>query len=186
MLNAGIGDAMVVHAYASTATVANFLSYASDHFNYVSTISKKPVWVTEYNLLGAEQSAAQSAFIGDMLTMMRNDLNVQFACVHNLAAAGSNNNAITWSASTAAWGTWPWAGTATALVTVFAQVGSVSTRLATAHELGRVPWAQWWAIVTLPHTPSLRTWGAPVLSATLLMLACLLLRRICWRRCKFC
>lgn len=95
VLNAGIGDAVIVHAYASTATVANFLGYASDHFNYVSTISKKPVWVTEYNLLGAEQSPAQSAFIGDMLTMMRNDPNVQFACVHNLAAAGSNNNAIT-------------------------------------------------------------------------------------------
>lgn len=94
VLNAGIGDAMVVHAYASTATVANFLSYASDHFNYVSTISKKPVWVTEYNLLGAEQSAAQSAFIGDMLTMMRNDSSVQFACLHNLAASGQNNNAI--------------------------------------------------------------------------------------------
>lgn len=61
----------------------------------------------------------------------------------------------------AAWGTWPWAGTATALVTVFAQVGSVSTRLATAHELGRVPWAQWWAFLTIPTPWTLRAWGAP-------------------------
>ena len=61
----------------------------------------------------------------------------------------------------AAWAPWPWAGTATALVTVFAQVGSVSTRLATAHELGRVPWAQWWAFLTLPHPFARRAWGAP-------------------------
>ena len=60
-----------------------------------------------------------------------------------------------------AWETWRWAGTRTAIETILVQLGVVAYRVSTAHDLGRLPWAQWWAIVTLPHTPSLRTWGAP-------------------------
>lgn len=60
-----------------------------------------------------------------------------------------------------AWETWRWAGTRTAIETILVQLVVVSYRVSTAHDLGRLPWAQWWAIVTLPHTPSRRTWGAP-------------------------
>ena len=60
-----------------------------------------------------------------------------------------------------AWTTWSFAGTRTAIETVLVQLGAVSYRVATAHELGRNPWAQWFAFVTLPHTPSRRQWGAP-------------------------
>lgn len=60
-----------------------------------------------------------------------------------------------------AWETWRWAGTRTAIETVLVQLGAVSYRVATAHELGRNPWAQWFAFVTPPPSPSRRQWGAP-------------------------
>lgn len=61
----------------------------------------------------------------------------------------------------AAWSVWPWAGTRTALVTVFAQLyPTATTHLATASELSRAPWAQWWAFIT-PSTLTRRAWGAP-------------------------
>jgi len=60
----------------------------------------------------------------------------------------------------AAWETWRWAGTRTALTLVFAQLNPEgSTRIATAHELGRTPWAQWWAFLTQPSPPGPRTWS---------------------------
>ena len=46
-----------------------------------------------------------------------------------------------------AWDTWPWAGTRTGLETVFTLLG-LTVRLATAAELGRTPWAQWWAFAS--------------------------------------
>lgn len=46
-----------------------------------------------------------------------------------------------------AWDTWPWAGTRAGLETVFTLLG-LTVRLATAAELGRTPWAQWWAFAT--------------------------------------
>lgn len=46
-----------------------------------------------------------------------------------------------------AWDTWPWAGTRAGLETVFTLLG-LTVRLATAAELGRTPWAQWWAFAS--------------------------------------
>ena len=46
-----------------------------------------------------------------------------------------------------AWDTWPWAGTRTGLENAFTLLG-LTVRLATATELGRTPWAQWWAFAT--------------------------------------
>lgn len=46
-----------------------------------------------------------------------------------------------------AWDTWPWAGTRTGLTTVFTLLG-LTVRIATAAELARTPWAQWWAFAT--------------------------------------
>ena len=61
-----------------------------------------------------------------------------------------------------AWETWRWAGTRTALALVFAALNpSGSTRLATAHELARSPWAQWWAFLSQPDPMARRVWGAP-------------------------
>ena len=60
-----------------------------------------------------------------------------------------------------AWGTWRWAGTRTAIETVLAQLGVTDYRLATAHELGRSPWAQWFAFARLDPPPARRQWGAP-------------------------
>ena len=94
VLKAGIGDAIIIHAYTDEAGAGDFLGYALEHFDYCSTISGLPIWVTEYNLLGSEQSPAQIQFVGDMFAMMDHDTHVQFACLHNLAASGKNNNAI--------------------------------------------------------------------------------------------
>ena len=94
VLNSGIADAVIIHAYTNEAESADFFGYALDHFTYVSTVTKKPVWVTEWNMLGSEQSAAQCAYIGNFLAMMDTTPCIQFACLHNLAAAGLNNNAV--------------------------------------------------------------------------------------------
>lgn len=59
----------------------------------------------------------------------------------------------------AAWDVWPWAGTRTALELVIVQLGYENARLSTAHELGRSPWAQWWAFLTLGGDAiTLRAW----------------------------
>lgn len=61
-----------------------------------------------------------------------------------------------------AWDTWPWAGTRTGLLTVFALLsGTATVRIATAHELHRSPWAQWFAFVDQPTIAHRRLWGAP-------------------------
>ena len=61
----------------------------------------------------------------------------------------------------AAWDVWPWAGTRTALELVIVQLGYENARLSTAHELGRSPWAQWWAFLTLGGDAiTLRAWDA--------------------------
>jgi hypothetical protein len=60
-----------------------------------------------------------------------------------------------------AWELWPWAGTRHALEVVFGLLNPEgSTRIATARELGRAPWAQWWAFVSQPSPIGLRYWGA--------------------------
>lgn len=57
-----------------------------------------------------------------------------------------------------AWDTWPWAGTRTGLANVFALLG-LTVRLATATELARTPWAQWWAFAS-GTAWTRRTWSA--------------------------
>ena len=68
-----------------------------------------------------------------------------------------------------AWEAWRFAGTRTAVETVLVQLGYSDARVATAHDLGRVPWAQWWAFLTLGGDPVTRrtwdtgsTWGSGV------------------------
>ena len=65
----------------------------------------------------------------------------------------------------AAWETWSFAGTRTALITVANQLGAsdggTPPRLATAHELGRVPWAWWFLFIVPVVIPARRKWGAP-------------------------
>jgi hypothetical protein len=62
----------------------------------------------------------------------------------------------------AAWDTWPWAGTRTGLLNVFGLLNpTVTVRIATAHELHRTPWAQWFAFVAQPTIAHRRFWGAP-------------------------
>ena len=59
-----------------------------------------------------------------------------------------------------AWETWVWAGTRTGLLNVFALLGggAFNVRLATAHDLGRSPWAQWFAFLDSAFNPGLRPW----------------------------
>lgn len=57
-----------------------------------------------------------------------------------------------------AWDTWPWAGTRTGLGTIFTLLG-LTVRLATAAELSRTPWAQWWAFASGTGWTR-RVWGA--------------------------
>ncbi len=94
VLNSGIGDAVIIHAYTNEADAAGFFGYALDHFTYVSTTTKHPVWITEWNMLKSEQTPAQCAYIHDFFTLLYSTPVVQFACLHNLVAAGLNNNAI--------------------------------------------------------------------------------------------
>ena len=58
-----------------------------------------------------------------------------------------------------AWAMWPWAGTRTALEIVFGQLGWQTFRLVTATDLGRTPWAQWFAFVSLNEPPLRRAWS---------------------------
>ena len=64
----------------------------------------------------------------------------------------------------AAWDTWRWAGTRTAILTVLDQLGGAlwtsTAVLTTAHALGVTPWAQWFAFVG-PGIYTRRTWGSP-------------------------
>lgn len=57
-----------------------------------------------------------------------------------------------------AWDTWPWAGTRTGLGTIFTLLG-MTVRLATATELARTPWAQWWAFASATGWTR-RAWNA--------------------------
>jgi len=57
-----------------------------------------------------------------------------------------------------AWDTWPWAGTRQGLGAVFTLLGLTVT-LATATELGRAPWAQWYAFASATGWTR-RTWQA--------------------------
>ena len=66
-----------------------------------------------------------------------------------------------------AWETWRWAGTRTALELVATQF-ELTVRITTAHDLGRVPWAQWFMFTDMA-APFVRrawdtgsTWGSGV------------------------
>ena len=61
-----------------------------------------------------------------------------------------------------AWTLWPWAGTRYALEVVFGLLNPSpgTTRIATARELNRAPWAQWWAFVSQASPVALRNWDA--------------------------
>ena len=61
-----------------------------------------------------------------------------------------------------AWTLWPWAGTRHALEVVFGLLNPSpgTTRIATARELNRAPWAQWWAFVSQASPVALRNWDA--------------------------
>lgn len=70
-----------------------------------------------------------------------------------------------------AWDTWPWAGTRTGLESVFTLLGLTVT-LATATELSRLPWAQWFAFASATGwtrrawTSGTATWGSGVWGST--------------------
>ena len=70
-----------------------------------------------------------------------------------------------------AWDTWPWAGTRTGLAAVFTLLGLTVT-IATATELSRLPWAQWFAFASATGwtrrawTSGTYTWGSGVWGST--------------------
>ena len=70
-----------------------------------------------------------------------------------------------------AWDTWPWAGTRTGLAAVFTLLGLTVT-IATATELSRLPWAQWFAFASATGwtrrawTSGTATWGSGVWGST--------------------
>lgn len=57
-----------------------------------------------------------------------------------------------------AWETWRWAGTRTALELVATQF-ELTVRITTAHDLGRVPWAQWFMFTDMAAPFVRRAWS---------------------------
>ena len=94
VVSSGIGDAHILHAYAPETGTDGHMTALAKH---LKTLRKKPVWVTEHGVPGAQQPGdlelMKKVYDGHM-DVFRKDGNVQYACLHNGVGGGDGSNAI--------------------------------------------------------------------------------------------